>query len=94
MAMKNSDTVMPTCRNPGRLDMADTAEDRTDVPSRGMNGHVLEGNVVAHVSAELARRKVTGVLAKGLPVSEEQMMSSLLRVLEGSHKDVGSHCKG
>ena len=33
MAMENSDTVMPTCRNPGRLYMADTAEDGTDVSS-------------------------------------------------------------
>ena len=31
MAMENSDTVMPTSRNPGRLDMADTAETGTDV---------------------------------------------------------------
>ena len=76
MANENSDTVKPTCRNPGRLDMADI-----DVPSRGLNGRVAEGYVVAHVSAELARRKVAGVLAKGLPVSEEQMMSSgVLRV--------------
>ena len=78
MAMENSDTVMPACRNPGRLDMADTAEAGTDVPSRGLNGHVDEGYVVAHMSAELARRKVAGLLAKGLPVSEEQMMSSLV----------------
>ena len=34
MAMNNSDTVMPTCRNPSRLDMADTAEAGTDVSSR------------------------------------------------------------
>ena len=34
MAMKKSDTVMPTCMNPGRLDMADTAETSTDVSSR------------------------------------------------------------
>ena len=82
MATENSDTVMPTCRNPGRLDMADTAEAGTEVPSRGLNGHVADGYVVAHMSAELARRKVAGVLAKGLPVSEEQMMSSLvLRVV-------------
>ena len=41
---------MPTCRNPGRLDMADTPEAGTDVPSRGLNGHVAEGFVVAHMS--------------------------------------------
>ena len=82
MVMENSDTVMLTCWNLGRLDMADTAETGTDVPSRGLNGHVAEGYVVAHISAELARRKVAGVVAKGLPVSEEQMMSSLvLRVV-------------
>ena len=32
VTMDNSDRVMPTCRNPGRLDMADTAEAGTDVP--------------------------------------------------------------
>ena len=71
---------MPTCRNPGRLDMADTAEAGTDAPSRGLNGHVAEaeGYVVAHMSAELERRTVAGLLAKGLPVTEEQMMSSLV----------------
>ena len=78
MAMENLATVMPTCRNPGRLDMADTAEAGTDVPSKGLNEHVSEEYVVAYISAELARRKVAGVLAKGLPVSEEQMMSSLV----------------
>ena len=82
MDMENSDTVMPTCSNPRRLDMADTAEAGTDVLSRCLKGHVAERYVVAHMSAELARRKVAGVLAKGLPVSEEQMMSSLvLRVV-------------
>ena len=54
--------------------MADTAEADTDVPLRGLNGHVAEGYVVAHMSAELARRKVEGVLAKELPVSEELQM--------------------
>ena len=78
MAMENSDTVMPTCRNRGRLDMADTAEAGTDVPSRGLNGHVAEGYVVAHMSAKLARLKGLGGARKGLPVSEEQMMSSLV----------------
>ena len=34
--------------------------------------------MVAHMSVELARRKVAGLLAKGLPVSEEQMMLSLV----------------
>ena len=63
MAMENSDTVMPTCRSPGMLEMADTAEAGTDVPSRGMNEHVAEGYVVAHLSVKLARRKVAGVLA-------------------------------
>ena len=86
MAMENSDTVLPTCRNLGRLDMVDTAEAVTDEPLRGLNGHVAEGYVVAHISAELARRKVEGVLAKELPVSEEQMMSSLvLRVVTEAH---------
>ena len=65
MAMENSDTVMPTYRNPGRMDMADTAEAGTDVPSRGLKRKVAEGYVVAHMSAELARRKVAGVLARG-----------------------------
>ena len=64
MAMENSDTVMPTCRNPGRLDMVNTAEAGADVPSRGLNGQVAEGYVVTHMSAEMARRKVAGVLAK------------------------------
>ena len=87
MAMESSVTVTPTCRNPGRLDMADTAEAGTEVPSRGLNGKVGEGYVVAHMSTELARRKVAGVLAKGLPVSEEQMMSSLvLRVVREAHE--------
>ena len=82
MAIENSDTVMPKCRNPSRLDMADTAEAGTGVPSRGLTGHVAERYVVAHVSAELVRQWVARVLAKGLPVSEEQMMSSLvLRVM-------------
>ena len=82
IAMENSGSVTPTCRNRARLDMADTAEAGTDVPSRGLNGHVAEGYVVAHMSAELARQKVAGVLAKGLPVLEEQIMSSLvLRVV-------------
>ena len=82
MAMEKSDTVMPTCSNPGRLDMADTAEAGTDVLSRCLNGHGAERYVVAHMPSKLARRKVAGVLAKELPVSEEQMMSSLvLRVV-------------
>ena len=86
MAIENSDTVMPTCRNPCRLDMADIAEAGTDVPSKGLNGHVAEGYVVAHMSAELARRKVAGVLAKGLAVSAEQVMSCLVvRVVTESH---------
>ena len=34
---------MPTCRNRGRLDMVETAEAGTDIPSRGLNGHVAEG---------------------------------------------------
>ena len=33
--------------------------------------------MVAHMSAELSRSKVAGLLAKGLPISEEQMMSRL-----------------
>ena len=62
--------------------MADTAETGLDVASRGLNGHVAEGYVDAHMSAELARQKVAGVLAKGLRVSEEQRVSSLvLRVV-------------
>ena len=65
MAIENLDTMMPTCRNPGRLDMADTAEAGTDVPSRSLNGHVAEGYVVVHMSAELAKREVAGVLAEG-----------------------------
>ena len=68
MAMENSDTVMPTSRNPGRLDLADTAEAGTDVPSRGLDGYVAEGYVVAYMSAELAKQKDAGLLAKGLPV--------------------------
>ena len=72
MTMENSDKVMPTCRNPGRLDKADTAETGTYVPYRGLTGHVAEGYVVAHLSAELARREVTGMLAKGLPMSEDE----------------------
>ena len=72
MAMENLVTVMPIYRNPGRPDMADTPEAGTDVQSRCLNGHVAEGYVVAHMSVELARRKV----------SEGQMMSSLvLRVV-------------
>ena len=82
MAMENSDMVMPTYSNPGRLEMADIAEPGTDVPSRGLKGHVTEGYVVAHMPVKLARLKVTGVLANRLPVSEEQIISSLvLRVV-------------
>ena len=82
MAMESSDMVMPTYRNPSRLDMADTAEKGTDVPSMGLNGHVAVGYVVPHMSAQLERRTVAGMLAKWLPVSEEQMVSSLvLRVV-------------
>ena len=40
MTVENSDTVMPTYRNPGRMDMADTAETGTDLLWRGLNGHV------------------------------------------------------
>ena len=36
-------------------EMADTAEVCTDAPSRGMNVHVSEGYVVAHMSAESER---------------------------------------
>ena len=63
--------------------MADTGETGTDKQPRGLNGHVSEGYVVVHMSAKLARRKVAGGVArKGFPVSEEQMMSSLvLRVV-------------
>ena len=50
MDMENSDKVTPTFRNPGRLDMADTAEAGTDVPSTRLNGHVAQGYVVAHMS--------------------------------------------
>ena len=31
------------------LDIADTAEAGADVPSRGLNGHVAEGYVVAYM---------------------------------------------
>ena len=34
--------------------------------------------MVAHMPAELMRRKVAVVLAMGLPYSEEQMISSLV----------------
>ena len=61
--------VMPTYRNPGRLDMAGTAEAGTEVLQRGLNGLVTEAYVVAHLSAELARRTVSGVLAKRLLMS-------------------------
>ena len=64
MAMQNSDRVMPTHRNPCRLDIADTAETGVDVQSRGLNGNVAEGYVAAHRSAELARRKVARVLER------------------------------
>ena len=64
MAMKNSDLMMPTYRNPGRLVVAETAEAGTDVSMRGLNGHVAEGYVVAYVSMEVARRKVAGVIAR------------------------------
>ena len=65
MAMENSYTVIPTCRNPGSLDMSDTAEAGTDVPWRGLMGHGAEGYVVAHLSAELARQKVAGCSQRG-----------------------------
>ena len=40
--------------------MVETAEAGSDIPSRGLNGHVAEGYVVAHMSAEWAKRKVAG----------------------------------
>ena len=58
MAMENLDTLMPTCRNPGRLDVTDTAEAGTDVPSRDLNGHVTEGYVVAQMPAEWSSQRV------------------------------------
>ena len=96
MAMDNSDKVMPIYSNPGRLDMADTADACTDVPSRGLNEHVAERYVVALMSAELAKRKVVGVLAKGLPVMElNEVVSGAAngdggtRMLEGTANDDG-----
>ena len=53
-AMESSELVPPYW-NPGRLDMVDTVEAGTDVPSRGLKGRVAEGYVVAPISAELAR---------------------------------------
>ena len=40
MVIENSDKAMPTYRNTGRLDMADTSEAGIDVTSRDLNGHV------------------------------------------------------
>ena len=47
MAMEKSDTVMTTYWTLIRLDMSNPAEDGTHIPSRGLNGHVAEGYVVA-----------------------------------------------
>ena len=77
MAMKNSDTVLPTCRNPGTLDMADTTDAGTDVPSRGLK-RLCSGVSGCPYVGRIGEAKGRGVLAKGLPVSEEQIMSSLL----------------
>ena len=79
---KRPDAVMPT-KKLGRLDMTDTVEAGADVHSRGLNGHVAEGYVVAHMSAEFGRRKIAGLLAKGLPLSEEQRMFSGAASVEG-----------
>ena len=65
MVMENSYTVIPTYKNPGRPDMADTAEGGTDESSRALNGHVAEGYVVAHMSVELAMRNVSGCSQRG-----------------------------
>ena len=49
MAIEISDTVMMTYRSLGSLYLASSDEVGTAVPSRGLNGHVVEGYVVAHI---------------------------------------------
>ena len=65
MAMEKSDTVLPTYENPGRMDMADTAEAGTEETLRGLNRKDVEGYVVADMSAELVRRKVAWCSQEG-----------------------------
>ena len=69
MAMEKSDTVMPTYENPGRMDMADTAEADTEETSRGLIRKVAEGYVVADmgyvVAGGIGEAKGRGVLARG-----------------------------
>ena len=78
MAMKNSDTVLPTCRNPGTLDMADTAEAGTDVSSRGLKRR-RRGVCGCPYVGGIGEAKRRWVLEKGLPVSEVMMSSLVLR---------------
>ena len=94
IAIDKSDTVMLTNRNLGRLDMADTAEAGTDVPSRGLNGKFAEGYMVGHMSAKMARRKVAGVLAKGLLEGARRRKGCCLWCCEWRrrYRDVGRHC--
>ena len=79
MAIETSDTLTSVYRNP--VSLAATAETGTDVPTSSMNGNVAEGYLDAHITAVSARQKAAMVLAKGLLVSDEQMMLSLVRRL-------------
>ena len=79
MAIEKSDTVMPTYRNPVRLDIADTAEAGTDVLSRGLNGRVERS-----IWFPIRRQNWWVKKLRGLQVSEEQeqmMLSLVLRVV-------------
>ena len=87
MAMDNSDTAMPTYSNPGRLDMADTADAGTDVTSRGLNEHIAEGYVVEIGEAKSrggARKGVTGVVGANEVVSGAANGDGGTRLLEGT----------
>ena len=92
MAMDHSDTVMPTCRNPGRLDMADTAETGLDVASRGLNGHVAEGYVDAHMSAELAGQKVAGCSQRGYRCRRSKWCRLSFCEWWRRYRDIRRHC--
>ena len=67
--------------------MADTAEASADEPSRGLNGHVAEEYMVAHMSAEGrkgARKGITGVGGANDVVSGAASSDGGAWILEGT----------
>ena len=90
MTMENSDTVMPTYRNPGRLAMADNTEAGTDVLWRDPNGYGMW--------LYLCRRNWRGESLRGCLQRVYRCRRSKWCCLwwcEGlrRHRDVRRHCK-